>query len=51
MMKKSKLSEENELLVAFLGLILLVLIFASCNPVKKVLKDPYKFAIVKDTVI
>lgn len=50
-MKKSKLSEENELLIAFIGLILLVLIFGSCNPVKKVLKDPYKFAIVKDTVI
>ncbi len=49
--KQFKLSEEVELLVAFAGVILLVLIFSSCNPVKKVLKDPYKFAIVKDTVI
>jgi hypothetical protein len=50
-MKNFKLSEENELLFAFIGLILLVLLFGSCNPVKKVLKDPTKFAIVKDTVI
>jgi hypothetical protein len=49
--KQFKLSEEVELLVAFAGVILLMLIFSSCNPVKKVLKDPYKFAIVKDTVI
>lgn len=49
--KQFKLSEEVELLVALGSLILLVLIFSSCNPVKKVLKDPYKFAIVKDTVI
>ena len=50
-MKNYKLSEENELLFAFIGLILLILLFGSCNPVKKVLTDPYKFAIVKDTVI
>lgn len=50
-MKKFKLSEENELIIAFVGIIILVLFFASCNPVKKVLTDPYKFAIVKDTVI
>lgn len=49
--KQFKLSEEVELLVALGSLILLVLIFSSCNPVKKVLKDSYKFAIVKDTVI
>lgn len=49
--KQFKLSEEVELLVAFAGVILLMLIFSSCNPVKKVLKDPYKFAIIKDTVI
>ena len=49
--KQFKLSEEVELLVAFLGVIFLVLIFSSCNPVKKVLKDPYKFAVVKDSVI
>lgn len=49
--KQYKLSAEVELLVAFGGLILLVLLFASCNPVKKVLTDPTKFAIVKDTVI
>lgn len=49
--KQFKLSAEVELLVAFGGLILLVLFFSSCNPVKKVLKDPYKFAIVKDSVI
>lgn len=50
-MKNYKLSEENELLFAFIALILLILFFGSCNPVKKVLTDPYKFAIVKDTVI
>ena len=44
--KQFKLSEEVELLVAFAGVIFLVLIFSSCNPVKKVLKDPYKFAIL-----
>ena len=49
--KQFKLSAEVELLLAFGGLILLVLFFASCNPVKKVLKDPTKFDIVKDTVI
>lgn len=49
--KQYKLSPEVELLVAFGSLILLVLFFASCNPVKKVLKDPNKFHIVKDTVI
>ena len=49
--KQYKLSAEVELLVAFGSLILLVLFFASCNPVKKVLKDPTKFDIVKDTVI
>lgn len=49
--KQYKLSAEVELLVAFGGLILLILFFASCNPVKKVLKDPTKFSIVKDTVI
>ena len=49
--KQFKLSPEVELLVAFGSLILLVLFFASCNPVKKVLTDPYKFSIVKDTVI
>ena len=49
--KQFKLSEEVELLMALGSLILLVLIFSSCNPVKKVLKDPYKFAIIKDTVI
>lgn len=49
--KQYKLSPEVELLVAFGSLILLVLFFASCNPVKKVLKDPTKFDIVKDTVI
>ncbi len=49
--KQFKLPAEIELLLAFGGLILLVLFFASCNPVKKVLTDPYKFAIVKDSVI
>lgn len=49
--KQFKLSAEVELMLAFGSLILLVLFFASCNPVKKVLTDPYKFSIVKDTVI
>jgi hypothetical protein len=49
--KKGKLSESTELLIAFISVILLILVFSSCNPVKKVLKDPYKFAIIKDTVI
>lgn len=49
--KQFKLPAEIELLLAFGGLILLVLFFSSCNPVKKVLTDPYKFAIVKDSVI
>lgn len=49
--KEFKLSAEIELLIAFSSLILLVLFFASCNPVKKILKDPYKFEVVKDSVI
>lgn len=49
--RQFKLSADVELLLAFGGLILLVLFFASCNPVKKVLTDPNKFSIVKDTVI
>jgi hypothetical protein len=50
-MKNFKLSEENELLFAFIGIILLLIFFSSCNPVKKVLKDPTRFGIIKDTVI
>jgi len=50
-MKNFKLSEENELLFAFIGIILLLIFFSSCNPVKKVLKDPTRFSIIKDTVI
>lgn len=49
--KQFKLSPEVELLVAFGSLILLVLFFASCNPVKKVLKEPAYFDVVKDSVI
>jgi hypothetical protein len=49
--KQFKLSAEVELLLAFGGLILLVLFFASCNPVKKVLKIPAYFDVVKDSVI
>lgn len=30
---------------------LVLLILSSCNPIKKVLNDPAKFAIVKDTVL
>jgi hypothetical protein len=50
-MKNFKLSEENELLFAFIGIILLLIFFSSCNSVKKVLKDPTRFGIIKDTVI
>lgn len=49
--KQYKLSPEVELLVAFGGLILLVLLFASCNPVKKVLNTPAYFNTIKDSVI
>jgi len=49
--KQFKLSAEVELLLAFGGLILLVLFFASCNPVKKVLKSPAYFNTIKDSVI
>jgi hypothetical protein len=49
--KQFKLSPEAELLFAFLSLILLILFFASCNPVKKVLKTPAYFNVVKDTVL
>jgi hypothetical protein len=50
-MRNYKLKEEYELLIGFVGLLLLVLYFSSCNPVKKVLTDPYKFSVVKDSVI
>jgi hypothetical protein len=50
-MKNFKLKEEYELLIAFVSLVLLILFFGSCNPVRKVLTNPYKFAIVKDSVI
>jgi len=50
-MKNFKLKEEYELIIGFVGLLLLVLYFSSCNPVRKVLNDPYKFSIVKDSVI
>lgn len=50
-MRNFKLKEEYELLIGFVGLLLLVLYFSSCNPVKKVLTDPYKFSVVKDSVI
>ena len=30
---------------------MVLLILSSCNPVKKVLQDPSKFAIIKDTVL
>jgi hypothetical protein len=50
-MKNFKLSEENELLFAFIGIILLLIFFSSCNPVKQVLKDQTRFNIVKDTII
>ena len=49
--KQFKLSAKVELMLAFGGLILLVLFFASCNPVKKVLKTPAYFDVVKDSVI
>lgn len=49
--KQFKLSAEVELLLAFGSLILLVLFFASCNPVKKVLKTPAYFDVIKDSVI
>lgn len=29
----------------------LLILLSSCNPVKKVLKDPAKFAVIKDTVL
>lgn len=50
-MRNFKLKEEYELIIGFVGLLLLVLYFSSCNPVKKVLTDPYKFSVVKDSVI
>ena len=50
-MKNFKLREEYELIIGFVGLILLILFFGSCNPVKKVLTNPSKFRIVKDSVI
>ena len=31
--------------------LLVLLILSSCNPVRKVLNDPAKFAVIKDTVI
>ena len=31
--------------------LLVLLILSSCNPVRKVLQDPAKFAIIKDTVL
>lgn len=31
--------------------LLALLILSSCNPIKKVLNDPAKFAVIKDTVI
>jgi hypothetical protein len=49
--KQFKLSPEAELLFAFLSLILLILYFSSCNPVKKVLKSPAYFNVVRDTVL
>ena len=50
-MKNYKSKEEIQLLFALIGLIILIIFFGSCNPIKKVLKDPTRFSIIKDTVI
>lgn len=49
--RKNKLSPELEVLIAFVGIILLLILFGSCNPVKQVLGDNKKFEVVAAEVI
>jgi hypothetical protein len=49
--KKNKLSPEIELILAFISIILLLILFGSCNPVKQVLGDNNKFEVVAAEVI
>jgi len=46
-----KLSPELELILAFISIILLLILFGSCNPVKQVLGDNKKFEVVAAEVI
>jgi hypothetical protein len=46
-----KLSPELEMLLAFISIILLLILFGSCNPVKQVLGDNKKFEVVAAEVI
>ena len=53
-MKKNnqyKLSPEIEIILAFITIILLLILFGSCNPVKQVLGDNKKFEVVAAEVI
>jgi hypothetical protein len=49
--RKNKLSPEIELILAFISIILLLIFFGSCNPVKQVLGDNNKFEVVAAEVI
>jgi cell division protein FtsI/penicillin-binding protein 2 len=46
-----KLSPEIEIILAFITIILLLILFGSCNPVKQVLGDNKKFEVVATEVI
>jgi hypothetical protein len=46
-----KLSPEIEIILAFITIILLLILFGSCNPVKQVLGDNKKFEVVAAEVI
>jgi hypothetical protein len=46
-----KLSPEIEIILAFITIILLLIFFGSCNPVKQVLGDNNKFEVVAAEVI
>jgi len=46
-----KFSPELEMLIAFISIIILLIIFGSCNPVKQVLGDNKKFEVVAAEVI
>ena len=46
-----RLSPEIEMLLAFISIILLLILFGSCNPVKQVLGDNKKFEVVAAEVI
>jgi hypothetical protein len=49
--RKNKLSPEIEMILAFISIILLLIFFGSCNPVKQVLSDNNKFEVVAAEVI